>query len=317
MGRLKTKCKETIQAMGPTIVALTVWNLHHAIKACELDEANAQRGKASPELAGPPGLRGGLRYQSVVTDAEALTLTKDLLQQHYLQLQDRNKALNAPTPAGHAQGDPSAAAAGAASNDTMGKAAASGAASAPGMAPVMAPPPLSSEVVDAPLPLYDLDNNAQDSSVTMLEEAGDAEGEADGDKVEMLQYDLEDVVHLIKTVDTLLEANKATTETPTPWAPGGADKTRYSTVLAQKLAQHKLDLQHGLRERLQHRSLARPEFAYAALQSLLALSPYAHGFMARACGYPFSPFVLHQAASCLTFASLPSHLSFIPACTAC
>jgi hypothetical protein len=316
MGRLKTKCKETIQAMGPTIVALTVWNLHHAIKACELDEANAQRGKASPELAGPPGLRGGLRYQSVVTDAEALTLTKDLLQQHYLQLQDRNKALNAPTPAGHAQGDPSAAAAGAASNDTMGKAAASGAASAPGMAPVMAPPPLSSEVVDAPLPLYDLDNNAQDSSVTMLEEAGDAEGEADGDKVEMLQYDLEDVVHLIKTVDTLLEANKATTETPTPWAPGGADKTRYSTVLAQKLAQHKLDLQHGLRERLQHRSLARPEFAYAALQSLLALSPYAHGFMARACGYPFSPFVLHQAASCLTFASLPSHLSFIPACTA-
>jgi hypothetical protein len=173
----------------------------------------------------------------------------------------------------------------------------------------MAPPPLAPEVVDAPLPLDDLDNNAQDSSVTMLETAGDAEGEADGDKVEMLQYDLEDVVHLIKTVNTLLEAHKATTqETVTPGAPGGADKTRYTTVLAQKLAQHKVDLQHGLRERLQQRSLARPEFAYAALQSLLALSPYAHGFMARACGYPLSPFVLRQAASCLTFPSLPSPL---------
>jgi hypothetical protein len=317
MGRLKTQCQETIQALGPTIVALTVWNLHHAIKACELDEANAQRGQAGPELAGPPGLRGGLRYQSVVTDVDALSLTKDLLQQHYKQLQDRNKALNAPTPADHAQGDPSAAPAGAAGNGTMGKAAASGAASAPGMAPVMAPPPLAPEVVDAPLPLDDLDNNAQDSSVTMLETAEDAEGEADGDKVEMLQYDLEDLVHLIKTVNTLLEAHKATTqETATPGAPGGADKTRYTTVLAQKLAQHKVDLQHGLRERLHQRSLARPEFAYAALQSLLALSPYAHGFMARACGYPLSPFVLRQAASCLTFASLPSLLSFILACAA-
>ena len=286
MARLKGESEQMMQALGPTIVALTVWNLHHAIKACEVDEALAQAGQEAPCA---PGLGGGLRFRSIVSDVDALALTKDLLQYYYKQLKERNAASNKPAPAGRAQGAPGDASA-AAVQGAGGTGAPSGAAAGAGMAatmtaPVMAPPPLAPESVDAPLPLDALDHPPQqDASGAMLEDAAaDAESEAVGDSREMLQYDLEDVMNLIDIVDRLLGAHKATNqEMTTAGTAGTPDKTR---ILAQKLALYKLDLQHGLRQQLLQRSLTRPEFAHGALLSWLAISPFPHGFLARACGY--------------------------------
>ena len=288
MARLKGECAQMMQALGPTIVGLTVWNLHHAVKGCQVDEALAQAGQ---EPASAPGLGGGVRVRSIVCDVDALNQTKELLHFYYKQLQDgstawsnagragsgqgahrdaaRGDALAGHVQGGGATGAPSAAAAGAGMSSTMA-------------APVMAPPPPAQESVDAsvdaPLALDALEHTPQQdaSSAVLQEPAVDAESEAGVDPREMLEYDLEDVMHLINIINRLLEAHKATQEV------GAADKTR---VLAQKLAVHKVDLHHGLRERLAQRSLARPELAHGALLSWLALSPLPHGFLARACGY--------------------------------
>ena len=178
-----------------------------------MDEALAQAGQEAPCA---PGLGGGLRFRSIVSDVDALALTKDLLQYYYKQLKERNAASNKPAPAGRAQGAPGDASA-AAVQGAGGTGAPSGAAAGAGMAatmtaPVMAPPPLAPESVDAPLPLDALDHPPQqDASGAMLEDAAaDAESEAGGDSQEMLQYDLEDVMNLIDIFDRLLGAHKAT-----------------------------------------------------------------------------------------------------------